>query len=121
MAYIIGVKIRQNEIFEKEVEGKKQVIEINKLELRVTTEDTAPNSVGFNVGKYTIPIDDIKFIFGIKEVPELESFAKSILDRECFFETRAKSGFNGSVSDEVVRVKFLDDILKANQKQSASK
>ena len=121
MAYIIGVKIRHNESFEREVEGKKQVIEINKLELRVTTEDTAPNSVGFNVGKYNIPIDDIKFIFGINEVPELESFAKSILDRECFFETRAKSGFNGSVSDEVVRVKFLDDILKANQKQSASK
>lgn len=118
MAKIIGVKIRQDEVFERE--GKDKIV-INKLELRCTTKDTAPNCIGLNVAKYNIEIKDIGSIFDIKDVPGMEEFANSIIDRECFFETRARSGYNGSVSDEVVRVVFLDDLLKANSKQSASK
>ncbi len=118
MAQIIGVKIRQGEEFERE--GKDKIV-INKLELRCTTKDTAPNCVGSNVAKYNIEIKDVGIIFDIKDVPPMDEFANSILNRECFFETRARSGYNNSVSDEVVRVVFLDDLLKANQKQSASK
>lgn len=118
MAMIIGVKIRKGEEYERE--GKDKIV-INKLELRCTTMDTAPNCIGFNVAKYNIEIKDIGSIFGIKEVPGIEEFSNSILNRECFFETRARSGYNNSVSDEVVRVVFLDDLFKANQKQSASK
>ena len=118
MAMIIGVKIREGEEFERE--GKDKIV-INKLELRCTTKDTAANCVGLNVAKYNIEIKDIGSIFGIKDVPGMDEFANSILNRECFFETRARSGYNNSVSDEVVRVVFLDDLLKANSKPTSSK
>ena len=118
MAKIIGVRIRQDEEYVKE--GKDKIV-INKLELRCTTKDTASNCIGLNVAKYTIEIKDIGSIFDIKDIPGMEEFANSIIDRECFFETRARSGYNGSVSDEVVRVVFLDDLIKANTKSASSK
>ena len=118
MAKIIGVKIRQNEEYERE--GKDKLV-INKLELRCTTKDRMPHCIGENVAKYSIDIEDINSIFDIKEVPEMETFAKSILNRECFFETRAKSGYNGSVTDELVGVVFLDEVIKENSKTSSNK
>ena len=118
MAKIIGVKIRQDEIYERE--GKDKLV-INKLELRCSTKDRMPNCIGENVAKYSIEIDDIKSIFDIKEVPEMVTFANSIINRECFFETRAKSGYNGTVTDELVGVVFLDELVKENTKTSSSK
>ena len=119
MAKIIGVKIRQNETFERE---GKAPITVNKIELRCSTMDNQFNCIGQNVAKYSIEIDDLKNIFNLNELPsDMVEFSKSIIERECFFETRAKSGYNGSVTDEVVRIVFLDDLIKANTKQSASK
>ena len=118
MAKIIGVKIRQDEVYERE--GKDKIV-INKLELRCSTKDNMPNCVGENVAKYSIEIDDIKNIFDLKDVPDMFTFASLIINRECFFETRAKAGYNGSVTDEVVRVVFLDDLIKANTKPASSK
>ena len=110
MSKIVGAKIRENQTYKKE-DGSDGVI--NSISFRCVVRDAGDGIVGYDVRTYFCKISDLPYIFGENPTSRgsLVDYVKSILFRDCIFETKASS-YNGNVSEQLVGVTFLDKEVK---------
>lgn len=104
MAKIIGAKIKENVTFKRE-DGTEGVI--NSVEFRCIIKDVGAGIVGCDVCRYTVSIEDLPQVFDVKEIKDVKSFCRDVLDRECYLDTKA-TAFGGRVSEKLVGVTFKE-------------
>ncbi len=104
MAKIIGAKIKENVTFKREdgTEGT-----INNVEFRCIVKDVGADIVGGDVCRYTVGIDELPQVFEVDEIKNVKEFCRSVLNRECYLDTKA-TAFGGKVRENLVGVTFKE-------------
>ena len=104
MAKIIGAKIKENVTFKREdgTEG-----EVNSVEFRCVIKDVGADIVGGDVCRYSVNIEDLPEVFDVKEIKDVKNFCRSVLNRECYLDTKA-TAFGGRVCEKLVGVTFKE-------------
>ena len=109
MSMIIGAKVTEHK---KIVGDDGQEREINKVEFRCITRESANDCVGKNVARYSCAIDELRSVFekDPRDYAGVMGFCESMLNRECILETKASS-FAGVLSERLIHVTFLDEYI----------
>ena len=112
MAKIIGALITEN----KKVGNEKDPVILNRVEFRVVVRETSADGIGEDVAKYIVKIEDFRSVFekDPRDYGSVRALCESLMNRECFLETKA-GVFEGKLTQRIVHAVFLDELVKSGK------